>query len=126
MTKEILKNKFLVVLAFIFVSTNVFAFDGDRGGHSGRHHDGGHYSGRGHGSSYHRGGHSHYYYHGGRWYTSDAWIWGSIAAALAIGAIVATLPPSCEKIYVRGTTYYYCDNVYYRRTPNGYIVVRAP
>jgi len=105
MAKQILKSKVLVtivlLLAFIVsYSSNAFAW----GGH---------------------GGHGHYYYRGGRWYDSG-WFWGWFGTGLAIGAIVATLPPYHETVYVSGAPYYYYDGIYYRPCPTGYIVVPTP
>ncbi len=105
MTKQILKSKVLVVVVLLLAftvsySSNAFAW----GGH---------------------GGHGHYYYRGDHWYRSG-WFWGGFATALAIGTIVATLPPYYETVYVSGTPYYYYDSVYYRACPSGYIVDPAP
>ena len=110
MTKQILKSKVLVVvvliLAFtVFYSSSAFAWGG--GGHG----------------SY--GGHGHYYYRGGSWY-GRGWFWGWFATGLAVGTIVAALPPYYETVYVSGAPYYYYDSVYYRPGPTGYIVVPAP
>jgi hypothetical protein len=107
MVKHMLKSKVLVVavllLAFtVSYSANAFAWGG-RGG----------------------GSHGHYYYRGGRWHDSG-WFWGSFATGLALGAIVATLPPYHETVYVRGAPYYYYDGTYYRPYSTGYIVVPAP
>jgi hypothetical protein len=103
MTKQILKNKLLIVivllLAFSLSYSNAFAW----GGH----------------------GHGHYYYRGGHWYGSG-WFWGGFATALAVGTIVATLPPYSETVYVSGAPYYYYDGYYYRQCPTGYIVVPEP
>jgi hypothetical protein len=107
MTTRILKSKVLVVAVLLLACTvscsvNAFAW----GGHGG-------------------GGHGHYSYHGGQWHNSG-WFWGSFAAGLTIGAIVATLPPYYETVYVRGSPYYYYDGIYYRPYPTGYVVVPAP
>lgn len=120
MKNQIQKNKALIasVLLLAFLITcplSAFAWGG-RGGHGGRDH----YS--------YRGGHGdygHYYYHGGHWYHSG-WFWGWFGAGLAIGTIVATLPPYYETVYVGGNPYYYYDNAYYRPCPSGYVVVQAP
>ena len=109
MTKKILKSKVLVVVVLLLAFTvsyspNAFAW----GGHGGH------------------GGHGHYYYRGGSWYGSG-WFWGGFAAALAVGTIVATLPPYYETVYVNGAPYYYYDSIYYRPASyGGYIVVPAP
>ena len=105
MTKQILKSKVLVVVVLLLAftvsySSNAFAW----GGH---------------------GGHGHYYYRSGHWNRSG-WFWGSFATGLAIGTIVAALPPYYETVYVSGTPYYYYDGFYYRPSPTGYIVVPTP
>ncbi len=106
MTKQILKSKVLLVIVLLLAfmvsySADAFAW----GGH---------------------GGHGHYYYRGGQWH-SRGWFWGSFATGLAIGTIVATLPPYYETVYVSGAPhYYYYDGTYYRPCPAGYIIVPAP
>ncbi|MCX5697242.1 MAG: hypothetical protein NTU54_04665 [Candidatus Omnitrophica bacterium] len=105
MTQQILKSKLLAVVVLLLAftvpcSSNAFAW----GGH---------------------GGHGHYYYRGGRWHDTG-WFWGSFATGIAIGTIVATLPPYHETVYVSGAPYYYYDSIYYRPCPSGYIVVPAP
>ena len=105
MTKQILKGKVLVVVAVLLAftvsySSNAFAWGGGHGG-------------------------GHYRYHGGGWH-DDGWFWGFFATGLVAGAIVATLPPRYETVYVSGEPYYYYDNVYYRPAPNGYVVVPTP
>jgi len=103
MGEHIRKNKLwiaaLLILALSLASSNAFAWDG-RGGH-GRGGD------RGHG------------YEGG-------WFWGLFATGLVVGAIVATLPPHYDIIYVNGVPYYYYNRVYYRPCPTGYVIVPQP
>ena len=108
MTKQILRCRFLAII--LFVSANAFAHGG--GGHGG---------GGFHGSGHH--GHGGHYYHGGRWHSG--WGWGGVATVLVIGAIVASLPPDYDTVYVSGVPYYY-NNIYYRPASGGYVVVRAP
>ena len=69
------------------------------------------------------GGHGHYYYHGGRWY-GGGWGWGWFGAGLAVGAIVSTLPPYYQLVYVNGAPYYYDGTYYYQSYPSGYVVVQ--
>jgi hypothetical protein len=59
-----------------------------------------------------------YYYSGGNW-----WLGNAIVAGLVAGAVVASLPPRCETVYVGGYPYYYDGSYYYQRSPNGYVVV---
>ena len=105
MKKQTLKSKVLVIILLLLAltvssSSNAFAWGGGHGG-------------------------GHYRYHGGGWH-DDGWFWGFFATGLVAGAIVATLPPRYETVYVSGEPYYYYDNVYYRPAPNGYLVVPAP
>ena len=105
MTKQIFKNKLLIVVVLLLAftvsySSNAFAW----GGH---------------------GGHGHYYYRGGRWY-NDGWFWGGIATGLVIGATIATLPPYYQTVYVGGVPYYYDGTYYYQGGPTGYVVVPTP
>ncbi len=58
----------------------------------------------------------------------------SLAAdsACSTGPVVSTvrtvrvLPRGHRAMVVRGTTYYYCDNVYYTACPSGYMLVSPP
>ncbi|MDD4899047.1 MAG: DUF6515 family protein [Candidatus Omnitrophica bacterium] len=105
MNKLILKNKLLVILLLLPAFTVLYSQDAFAwGGHGGR---------------------GHYSYQGGRWHDTN-WFWGLFGAGLAIGAIVSTLPPRYETVYVRGVPYYYDDGVYFRQHSGGYIVVPAP
>ncbi len=113
MRGQILKNRVLIAVVLLAVLTvscpNAYAWgDHDRWG--------GHDRGRG-----------HYYYRGGHWRGDNSWFWGGIAiGALTAGAVVATLPPRYEVVYVSGAPYYYCDDVYFRPCRSGYTVVSAP
>ena len=105
MKKQILKSKVLVIIVLLLAltvpySSDAFAWGGGHGG-------------------------GHYRYHSGSWH-DDGWFWGFFATGLAIGAVVATLPPRYETVYVSGEPYYYYDGVYYRQSPRGYIVVPVP
>ena len=55
---------------------------------------------------------------------------GGVAAAIAVGTRVATLPRSCTTVVTYGTTYHHCGGVYYRPYYQGttvvYVVVDAP
>jgi hypothetical protein len=55
---------------------------------------------------------------------------GAVAAAIAIGTRVATLPHGCRTITPYGVTYYHCGSVYYRPYYQGttvvYVVSDAP
>lgn len=111
MIKQIARSKAMVVLVLVLAFTGSFPLNAfARGGHGGH---GGH------------GDHGHYYYHGDRWHRSG-WFWGSLAAGIAIGSVVASLPPQYETVYVSDVPYYYYDGIYYSRYPTGYIVVPTP
>ena len=68
-----------------------------------------------------------HYYSGGSWYR-HGWLGFDIAvSALAIGALIDSLPPRHTTVVVAGTPYYYSDNYYYRPYPyGGYVVVPPP
>ena len=72
------------------------------------------------------GGSRHYYNNGG-WYR-HGWFGFDIAvSALAIGALIDSLPPRSTTVVVAGTPYYYYDNYYYKPYPyGGYVVVPPP
>jgi len=72
------------------------------------------------------GGGRHYYRDGG-WYR-HGWLGFDIAvSALAIGALIDSLPPRHATVVVANTPYYYYDNYYYRPYPEGgYVVVPPP
>ena len=102
MLKAILRSRIVIVLCLVLVlcSQEAFAWGG---GHGGDH-----------------------YYRGGRWYR-HGWMGLDIAvSALAIGALVESLPPRCATVVVGGVPYYYYDNYYYRPYPGGYVVVPPP
>lgn len=55
---------------------------------------------------------------------------GAVAAGIAIGTRIATLPRGCTTVYRYGVTYHHCGDVYYRPYYEGtqvvYVVVEAP
>ena len=73
------------------------------------------------------GGGGRHYYRGGRWYR-HGWLGFDIAiSALAIGALIDSLPPRCTRVVYAGVPYYYCDGYYYRPYyGGGYVVVQPP
>jgi len=117
MKKEIMKFRVALVLCLLsaLLCQEAFAFGGGRGpGQRG-----------GDGS---RGGKSErYYYRGDRWYR-HGWLGFDIAvSALALGALVDSLPPRRTTVIINNTPYYYCDNIYYRPYEyGGYVVVQPP
>jgi len=73
------------------------------------------------------GGGGRHYYRDGRWYR-HGWLGFDVAvSALAIGALIDSLPPRYTTVVYGGVPYYYYDNVYCRPYPyGGYVVVPAP
>ena len=55
---------------------------------------------------------------------------GAVAAGIAIGTRIATLPRGCTTVYRYGVTYHHCGGVYYRPYYEGtqvvYVVVEEP
>ena len=103
MSHLISKNKFWLViislcLTISLLASNAFAWD------DGRYH---------HPRGYH-------------WYRGHWWMGDAIVAGLVAGTIIATLPPNYNVIRVGGAPYYYDGTYYYRRCPDGYMVVENP
>jgi hypothetical protein len=72
--------------------------------------------------------HSYGWHNGGwhRWY-GPGWFGVYVSVPCPpIGTIVETLPPGYTVAILGGVPYYYCQNVYYRTDPEGYIVVAPP
>ena len=64
--------------------------------------------------------HDRYEYHDGHY-----WVGGAIfAGALVAGAIIASLPPRHDIVYIGGARYYWDGQYYYQDTPSGYVVVQ--
>ena len=63
----------------------------------------------------------HSHYHGGA-----AVVGAAAVTAIAIGTIVATLPPSCTTVVAGGVTYHNCSGTYYAPRGNQWVVVDAP
>ena len=101
MLKQILRFRVLIILCLVLA---VFSSDAFAWGGGGRH-----------------------YYRGGRWYR-HGWLGFDIAvSALAVGALIDSLPPRCTTVVVGSVPYYYYDNSYYRPYPyGGYVVVPPP
>ena len=71
-------------------------------------------------------GHSHYY-RDNRWFERGWFGFGFVVSALAIVALIESLPPRHTTIVVEGTPYYHDDRYYYRQLPQGgYVVVPEP
>jgi hypothetical protein len=66
-------------------------------------------------------------YYGGGYYGGAAVAAGAaVVTAVAIGTIVASLPPSCSTVITDGVTYHNCSGTWYRPQGSQYIVVNAP
>ena len=73
------------------------------------------------------GGGGRHYYSGGNWYRHGWFGFDTVVSALAIGALIDSLPPRHTTVVVAGTPYYYYDNYYYQTLPSGgYVVVPPP
>ena len=64
-------------------------------------------------------------------YWDDHWHWPvGVAAGVAIGTVLATLPSGCREVVVASTTYFECDGTWYRPYYEGgvlkYRVVENP
>ena len=111
MLKQILRFRILLVMLLMLTlfRPGAFARGDDRGNRG-----------------YNRG-ESHYYYHGDRWYRPGWFGFGVAVSALAIGALIDSLPPRHTTVVVEGTPYYHDDRYYYRQLPEGgYVVVPTP
>ena len=73
---------------------------------------------------------AHYYNHYDSNYYSGGSVLAAAVAGLAIGAMVASIPPSCTTVIRNGIEYKKCGNDYYQQTFRGsdvvYVVVPAP
>lgn len=73
------------------------------------------------------GGGGRHYYRGGRWYRHGWFGFDVAVSALAVGALLDSLPPRYDTVVYGGVPYYYYDNTYYRPYPyGGYVVVQPP
>lgn len=65
----------------------------------------------------------------GYWHDDDDFWWGA-AAAIAIGSIVASVPPDCQTVSVNGVSYKHCGTTWLRPEYQGhnlvYVVVGDP
>ncbi len=51
---------------------------------------------------------------------------GAVAAGMAVGAAVASLPKGCTTVYSNGVAYRNCGGTYYQPSGNSYVVVAPP
>ena len=121
--RQMLKNKawIVAILCLVLALSCEDAF-AQRGRGRGRGRGGFGRQGRGF-----AGRNSRYYYRGGSWYR-HGWLGFDIAvSALAIGALIDSLPPRYSTVVVGGVPYYYYGNYYYQPYPyGGYVVVPPP
>jgi len=66
----------------------------------------------------------HDYY--GAPYRGAAVAGAAVVTAVAIGTIVASLPPSCSTVVTNGVTYHNCSGTWYRPQGSQYVVVNSP
>jgi hypothetical protein len=67
-----------------------------------------------------------HYYRDGRWYKHDSLGHEIAVTALAIGALMESLPPQHTTVIVQNTPYYYDNTRYYQQLPDGTLVVVPP
>ena len=115
MLKKISMFRVVMILFLMLVLSCSDAFAQPRGG-----------GGHGGGGPGWGGGGRHYYRNGG-WYRHGWLGFDTAVSALAIGALIDSLPPRYTTVVVAGTPYYYYDNYYYRPySYGGYVVVPPP
>ena len=108
-----MKRVFVLALILTFIASGcAFA---DWGIHIGEEH---------HGFAHREGAVFEHREHRGYEYRNGAWFLGGVAAVLVAGAIIESLPPRHDIVYVGGTPYYYDGTYYYQQTPDGYVVVQ--
>ena len=105
MFENIWKNKLSLAIALLGLFT--FSFSGFA-----REHDFGH--------------ERHFHFRDGRWWW-PGWFGLDLAvSALAVGTVISTLPYGYTTVMVGDVPYYYYDDIYYRPSPAGYVVVDHP
>jgi hypothetical protein len=71
-------------------------------------------------------GHQKYNYHDGKFYRPWWFGFELIINSPPLGAVIRSLPFGHKTIIVAGVPYYCYDNVYYKPSPIGYVVVPQP
>ncbi len=66
-----------------------------------------------------------YFIHAGIFYRGSG-PEGFVVVAAPVGAVVKILPPGLTTIALGSVNYYYYGGAYYRKAPNGYVVVEFP
>ena len=67
-----------------------------------------------------------HYYRDGRWYKHASTGQDIVVAALAVGALVESLPPQHTTVVVQNNPYIYDNEHYFRQLPDGTFVVVEP
>ncbi|MFH1458077.1 MAG: DUF6515 family protein [Candidatus Omnitrophota bacterium] len=70
--------------------------------------------------------HKTYRYYDGRFYWPTFFNFGLFVVRPPFGAVVTVLPSRHKTLVFSGITYYYYDDIYYRASPGGYMVVPQP
>ena len=127
MLKQIVRLRvgLVVLLGGLLVCSSASAMGNDYGGRNRRDNRGDN-GGDNRGVSTNYGNGERHYYRDGNWYRRDSTGRDIAVAALAIGALIDSLPPKHEVIVVDGNQYYHDDRYYYRQEPHGAYVVVAP
>jgi hypothetical protein len=122
MLKQVLRFRlfFVILLILTLFSPGAFARDDNRGHDKGGNRGYSKADNRGHNSG------SGHYYRDGRWYRHGWFGWEFAVSALAIGALINSLPPTHATVVVEGNQYYHDDRYYYMQRPDGYYVVVQP
>ena len=47
-------------------------------------------------------------------------------APAPLGAVTKTLPPDAKSVWYQENEYFECDNVFFKKTPDGYKVIETP
>ena len=65
-----------------------------------------------------------YQFKDGQFFTRNAD--GLVWAPAPLGAVTKTLPPDAKSVWYQENEYFECDNVFFKKTPDGYKVIEAP
>jgi len=60
------------------------------------------------------------------YYGGAAVVGAAAVTVIAVGTIVATLPPSCSTVFVNGVSYHNCAGTYYVPSGSQWVIVEAP
>jgi hypothetical protein len=118
--------RMLLIIMLVFIVS--FSMSAQQRGERGHGGDGRDSWGHGHDDRHGWGWHGEAYpRHCGSY--GAAWFWtnfGLEVGALVIGAYVAAIPPVNTVYFYNGIPYYYCDGLYFIKTPAGYMVAQPP